>query len=105
MTFCQALLTGMLQHLKALEARIHWLEVALKHFVKNAALCRKIVAFEAVSPLTASVVVGAIGNAKQFSDGRHLAAWLGLVPGQYFSGCEARLQRISKRGDTYCQLF
>ncbi|WP_158898703.1 hypothetical protein [Burkholderia sp. L27(2015)] len=40
--FCQALLTEMLQHLEALEARIHWLEVSIKEFVKNSELCRKI---------------------------------------------------------------
>lgn len=89
-TFCQAL-----------EARIQWLEVAIKDFVKNSALCRKITAVEGIGPLTASAVVGAIGDAKQFTNGRHLAAWLGLVPRQYSSGGKARLQGISKRGDTY----
>ncbi|WP_158907480.1 IS110 family transposase [Burkholderia sp. L27(2015)] len=99
--FCQALLTEMLQHLQALEARIHWLEVSIKEFVKNSELCRKITAVEGVGPLTATAIVGAIGDAKQFSNGRHLAAWLGLVPRQYSSGGKARLQGISKRGDTY----
>jgi len=100
-TFCQALLTDMLQHLQALEARIHWLEEAIKDFVKNSILCRKIAAVEGVGLLTASAVVGAIGDAKQFSNGRHLAAWLRLVPRQYSSGGKARLQGISKRGATY----
>lgn len=54
-----------------------------------------------MGPLTATAIVGAIGDAKQFSNGRHLAAWLGLVPRQYSSGGKARLQGISKRGDTY----
>lgn len=99
--FCQALLTEMLQHLQALEARIHWLEVSIKNFVKSSQLCRKITAVEGVGPLTATAIVGAVGDAKQFSNGRHLAAWLGLVPRQYSSGGKARLQGISKRGDTY----
>ena len=99
--FCQALLTEMLQHLQALEARIHGLEVSIKEFVKDSELCRKITAVEGVGPLTATAIVGAIGDAKQFSNGRHLAAWLGLVPRQYSSGGKARLQGISKRGDTY----
>ena len=92
----KALLTEMLQHLQALEARIHWLEVSIKEFVKNSELCRKITAVEGVGPLTATAIVGAIGDAKQFSNGRHLAAWLGLVPRQYSSGGKARLQGISK---------
>ncbi|MEI7297967.1 IS110 family transposase [Paraburkholderia tropica] len=99
--FAQSLVTDMLQHLQALEARIHCLETAIKDFVKNSPLCRKITAVEGVGPLTATAIVGAIGDAKQFSNGRHLAAWLGLVPRQYSSGGKARLQGISKRGDTY----
>jgi len=42
-----------------------------------------------------------VGDAKEFKNGRHLSAWLGLVPRQYSSGGKARLQGISKRGDTY----
>lgn len=93
-TFCQAL-----------EARIQWLEVAIKDFVKNSALCRKITAVEGIGPLTASAVVGAIGDAKQFTNGRHLAAWLGLVPRQYSSGGKARLQGISSAAIPICELF
>jgi transposase len=33
--------------------------------------------------------------------GRHLSAWLGLVPRQHSSGGKSRLGRISKRGDGY----
>jgi transposase len=36
-----------------------------------------------------------IGNAHEFSHGRQLAAWLGLVPGQYSSGGKARLGHIT----------
>ena len=42
-----------------------------------------------------------IGNAHEFSNGRQLAAWLGLVPGQYSSGGKTRLGRITKAGDAY----
>ncbi|SOZ73389.1 transposase (fragment) [Cupriavidus taiwanensis] len=46
-------------------------------------------------------MVAAVGDAKQFRNGRHLAAWLGLVPHQYSSGGKPRLHGISRRGDTY----
>jgi len=36
-----------------------------------------------------------------FENGRQLAAWLGLVPGQYSSGGKQRLGRITKAGDRY----
>ena len=42
-----------------------------------------------------------IGNGHDFRNGRQLAAWLGLVPGQYSSGGKTRLGRITKAGDTY----
>jgi len=44
-------------------------------------------------------MVAAVGDAKSFKNGRHLAAWIGLVPRQNLSG--ARLLGISKRGDAY----
>ena len=40
-------------------------------------------------------------TAREFDSGRQLAAWLGLVPGQYSSGGKARLGRITKAGDAY----
>ena len=48
-------------------------------------------------------VVGSmtIGSGHEFKCGRQLAAWLGLVPGQYSSGGKARLGRITKAGDPY----
>ena len=42
-----------------------------------------------------------IGDAKSFENGRQLAAWMGLVPGQSSSGGKTNLLGISKRGDTY----
>jgi len=42
-----------------------------------------------------------IGDIGRFRSGRHLAAYLGLVPKQHASGGKERLGRISKRGDTY----
>lgn len=37
--------------------------------------------------------------------GRQFAAWLGLTPGQYSSGCKARLGRIIKAADAYLRSF
>ena len=38
---------------------------------------------------------------KDFKNGRQVAAWIGLVSGQYSSGGKARLGRITKAGDSY----
>ena len=54
-----------------------------------------------IGPITATALVASIGDANQFANGRQLAAWLGLVPGQHSTGGKANLLGISKRGDTY----
>lgn len=52
-------------------------------------------------PLTATALVATIGDAKNFDNGRQLAAWLGLVPRQHSSGGKQNLLGMSKRGDAY----
>ncbi len=56
---------------------------------------------QGIGSTTASALVSTIGNARDFKNGRQLAAWLGLVPGQYSSGGKTRLGSITKAGDSY----
>jgi transposase len=51
-----------------------------------------------IGPITATALVASVADAKQFSNGRQFAAWLGLVPRQYTTGGHVRLGRITKRG-------
>lgn len=99
--FCQTLLTELLQHLSAIEDRIHIIEASTQTFMKQSALCKKIAEVPGIGPITTTAIVASIGDATQFRNGRHLAAWLGLVPRQYSSGGKSRLQGISRSGDTY----
>jgi transposase len=46
-------------------------------------------------------MVASIGDARNFSSDRQLAAWLELVPRQHSSGGKSLLLGISKRGDCY----
>ena len=57
------------------------------------------VQLKGVGETTSTALVAMIGNAHDFDNGRQLAAWLGLVPGQYSSGGKTRLGRITKAGD------
>ena len=56
---------------------------------------------QGVGCTTASALVSTVGDARDFKNGRQLAAWLGLVPGQYSSGGKTRLGGITKAGDGY----
>ena len=60
---------------------------------------RRLMQLQGVGCTTASALVATIGNAHDFKNGRQLAAWLGLVPGQYSSGGKTRLGSITKAGD------
>jgi transposase len=46
-------------------------------------------------------MVATVADARLSKSGRHLAAWLGLVPRQHASGGKDRLLGLSKRGDSY----
>ena len=63
--------------------------------------CVRLRAIIGVGPLTADAMVASVGSAKDFRNGRQMAAWLGLVPTQHSSGGHTRLGTISCRGDAY----
>lgn len=69
-------------------------------FRANAA-CQRIARICGVGPKTATAVVAAVGDGREFRNGRHLAAWMGLVPRQHSSGSRQILMGISKRGDKH----
>ncbi len=56
---------------------------------------------EGSTQLTASALLASIGNGHDFKNGRQVAAWIGLTPGQHSSGGKTRLGRITKAGDGY----
>ncbi|WP_447736427.1 IS110 family transposase [Rhodanobacter soli] len=65
------------------------------------ARCVHLRAIIGIGPITADAVIATLGSAKDFRNGRQLAAWLGVVPTQHSSGGHTRLGAISCRGDAY----
>jgi transposase len=63
--------------------------------------CQRIAKIKGVGPKTATAIVAAIGDGSEFKNGRHLAAWVGLVPRQHSSGDKKVLMGISKRGSQH----
>jgi transposase len=63
------------------------------------ARCQKLAQSEGIGPVIAPALVAAVGTAQEVANGRHLAAWLGLVPRQCASGGKERLRGTSNRGD------
>jgi transposase len=52
-----------------------------------------------MGPLVSAALISEIGDGRQFSNGRQMAAWLGLVPRQHSSGGKQVLGSITKHGN------
>ncbi|MNZ79408.1 Transposase IS116/IS110/IS902 family protein [compost metagenome] len=83
------------------DSRLDRLDRMIQHQVREDERVERLMQVEGIGPITATAIVSAVGDARQFSSARQFAAWLGLVPRQHSSGGKARLGSISKRGDTY----
>ena len=97
----RAVLAEALEHLQRLDDRIEQCDREIHAHAKHSEAAQRISALTGVGPLTASALVATVANARDFRNGRQLAAWTGLVPRQSSSGGKQRLGVITKRGDTY----
>lgn len=95
------LLRRLNDHLAELNRQVEELELQIKLWHKNNEASQKLEAIPGIGPITASAIVATVGDAREFKNGRQLAAWFGLVPKQCSSGGKQLLPGISKRGDTY----
>jgi len=91
----------MLAHGDGLEERIREYDQAIAQVAREDARSKRLMQLPGIGPTTASALLASIGCGHDFANGRQLAAWIGLVPGQYSSGGKARLGRITKAGDGY----
>jgi len=95
------LIQRLVDHLKELDRQVGELEREIQLWHKENALSQKLAKIPGIGPLTATAMIASVGDARQFKNGRQLAAWLGIVPRQHSTGGKARLLGISKRGDRY----
>lgn len=94
-------LLSLIEQLRAAEAQIAAIEDELSAWCRTSETSRRLVTIPGVGLITATALVATIGDARQFRSGRHMAAWMGLVPRQHSSGGKEKLGGISKRGDGY----
>ena len=95
------LLDGLWGDLRALDERVKELDSEISVIAANEPRAQALQQLRGVGPMIATALVVAIGDARQFSNGRQFAASLGLTPRQHSSGGKDRLLGISKRGDAY----
>jgi transposase len=95
------LLDALYDDLCALEIRIAELTRLIERQVRASPEARRLLEIPGIGPLTASAMITTIGDARQFRNGRQMAAFLGLVPRQHSSGGKHKRLGIHKRGDSY----
>lgn len=95
------LLQRLMEHLKELDRQVGELEREIQVWHRENETSCKLAKVPGIGPITASALVASVGDAKNFANGRQMAAWLGLVPRQHSSGGKPTLLGISKRGDSY----
>lgn len=84
-----------------LDRRVEIFDQKIEALFKANATCQRLARIRGVGPKTATAIVAAVGDGLEFKNGRHLAAWLGLVPRQHSSGERQVMMGISKRGDQH----
>ena len=97
----RTLLEGLQQDLITLDQRVDEMDKKIKLLAGSNEDAKRLQQIPGIGPITATALICAIGDGKQFKRGRDLAAWLGLTPKQHSSGGKDRLLGISKRGDAY----
>lgn len=89
------------EELVGLDGSIAWYDERIEQIARTDARAQRLLTIPGMGPKIATALVAAIGDIQAFTNGRELAAWVGLVPRQHSTGGKAKLLGISKRGDVY----
>ncbi|MGI2203987.1 IS110 family transposase [Shewanella oncorhynchi] len=84
-----------------IEKRLKSCDTQVVNETHNNLIYQRLQTIPGVGPVTATAIYAAVGDGKDFSNGRHFSAWCGLVPKQHSSGGKDNLLGISKRGNAY----
>lgn len=88
-------------HIDAIHDQIEAVERRILDWHQSSEESQRLASAPGVGPMTATAIMAAVGNGRQFQSARHFAAWLGLTPRIQASGGKERIGRISKGGDRY----
>jgi transposase len=99
--YANTVIGDLLSEVAHLDELVKQYDAHIRAMARDCTLARRLMQLMGVGETTATALVAMVGNASEFDSGRQLAAWLGLVPGQYSSGGKTRLGRITKAGDPY----
>lgn len=91
--------------LRQLEERVRGVERQLGALARQIPSVATLQSIPGIGLLTATALVGFVGDATRFKSGRRFASYLGLTPREHSSGSVRRLGSISKKGDPYLRML
>lgn len=97
----RATLAEQLERIMSLQADMAVIERRLEQEAAQDVAVQRYLTVPGVGLMTATALRAGAGDLARFRSGRHLAAWIGLVPREHSSGHQRRLGTITKRGDAY----
>src|SRR5262245_6544300 len=97
----RAALMILVRQIEAVSAEIATLDSALRKENKASQVGSRLETIPSVGPVIASALRARVTDAKLFENGRHLSAWIGLVPENDSTGGKVRQNGLSKKGDRY----
>lgn len=90
-----------LQRLRELDGQVSRQERQIRALAQHSEPARRLMEARGIGPMTATAAVATIGDAKLFTSGRAVSAWLGLVPRHSGTGGKLWMGSITGKGDTY----
>ena len=100
-TVTKELLLDLYNEMVSLEEKIKAYDLKVANIVKTNEKSKLLSGIDGVGNLSATAIISVMKDPSYFKNGRHFAAYLGLVPKQHSSGGKSNLLGISKRGNVY----
>jgi transposase len=91
----------LVRQIEMVSTEIAALDTALRTENKASELGPRLETIPSVGPVIASALRARVTDAKLFENGRHLSAWIGLVPQNDSTGGKVKQNGLSKKGDRY----
>jgi transposase len=100
-TTARAALVVLIQQIETVSTQIAALDTLLRKENKASELGPRLETIPSVGPVIASALRARVTDAALFKNGRHLSAWIGLVPENDSTGGKVKQKGLSKKGDRY----
>jgi transposase len=97
----RAALMILVRQIEAVSAEIAALDTLLRKENKASELGPRLETVPTIGPVTASAFRARVTDARLFKNGRHMSAWIGIVPENDSTGGKIKQKGLSKKGDRY----